>query len=1064
MILRKSLKNVIRSRGKTVLFFVLIFAVTMVTVLGAHLWDSVGKYLDDCDKNYLTIGLLEYMSPEYPDETVFDPGIRSFLDGSDFSKITSLMSKSENVLQWDQSERALGYIEGFKRFDSAVPNKLAGVIVVGGVSDYTNGGVKPYIREILYSYNYKVGNTVFLMRPDEWTEDTKIYDLKPGRVYVLHGDYEFGGGGIPRFWLKEFTNATAERMGALDGINTFVQDITDAQGSQGGAGGADGEDGAGNTDEKYVLPEDSIFRKIGRVYEVVNNGVDVYATGNVEALPPFQQQQLYIVEGRVFDAQEYANGEKVCIVTGLIAEKCGVGVGDEIPLSIAVGEDMPVSETYWPDTGFKYENKYRIVGITNNVDRLNHYVFIPKSEDTVLGANQIGYTIGQVILKNGKADDFYREIEPLLSGRLKLTIYDQGYAAASKPFRDILLVVKIITIVSIMLGVAVIAMFGFLFVYRQRVVSETMISLGAGKARVLGYFGSGSFVIAFFAAGLGAAAGFYFSDITIKLINWIVDGYLAPYDFYSNSRLTVVKSLEFAPEGEPVFFAVVAGVIVILAVLSCLIYTFGTFRAAEGRRGARRRTARGQAASGQAARGQAASEQAASGQDDKGKPVERQARAMKERRSSVMRGGALKYSVLSIRRGGLRSLIVPAVSVVIVLFLCQLASTSGSYARKLQDIFDSTEIRGQFTDPDGRQSGNLLVEAYLLNELLDSGYIRDLKVFKNFHYQYMGRSVADGVPAELPPFEIPVNPFAAENLYNKILLGDTLVFTNDLRSTTEFLFSDTIVTEFADGYDETFLADPTAYGVGETAPCMLPADLMEVNGILLGDTIRVAVPTDSMWEYDEVDLMVVGSFEKQGLRRSIYLPLGAYIDPELLSGEPDIVREQLFGYKLQSAVFAVEDATRLEDFRNYLFDSGYSQVRNIGPVRFFVVLEDRIFNNTVSTLKQQIRYINILYPFLYLMVGVIGVVVSYLLVVIRRKEIVIMRGLGARKGRVFMSFFFEQAVLCTGGCLAGLAVWALTGAGVTVMQLYLVGGFAAFFFAGAAFSVRRIIRDGGNLN
>ena len=1028
-----SLKSVVRSGGRTVLFFLLIGAVTLVTVLGVNLWDSVQKYLDECERTYLTVGSFEYMSPEYPDERVFDPGIREFLDGFDFSLIT----ENENVLQWDRSERALGYIEGFRRFDSAVPFKNAGVLIVGSAADTMWNGTKLHVLDALYSYNDMDGRAVSVDTVEEWLEDVNKYNFRPGRTYVVHGEFEYGGGGVPRFWLKEFDGKFARDLGVLDGVKTWALDVTgEVQGPE------------------YEFDEENVFAKIARVYEVVNNSVDVYATGNLEAMYPFHQQLLYLVEGRGFSAEEYAAGERVCVVTKLIAEKCGVGIGDEISLSIAVAEDVPAFESFWPDEGFQYEERYKVVGVTNNVDGMSHYVYVPKSSDLVLDVNQIGYTIGQAVLKNGRADEFLRGIEPMLSERVRLTIYDQGYETVRKPFEDILLVVKIVTAVSVLLGVAVLAMFGFIYVYRQREVSVTMISLGTGRFRVLVYFGFGAFLVSFGAAALGAAGAFFFSDLVVKLVNWISTGYLAPYDFYSNSKLTAVRALEFAPVADVRLFVLLGAVVVGLAVLSALVFALVTFRAVEGRR---------------SARGSRERQGGLGSRDGRSERDGRRSVKVRDGRSSKMRGGPLKYSILSIRRGGVRSLVVPATAVVIVVFLSQLAGTSGRYELKLQDIYESSVIRGQFTDPVGRPSGNLLIEAYLMNELLDSGYIGELDLLKNFSYEYMGRSVADGVAVELDPFYIPENPFTAERLYNKILLGDKLVCTNSIKSTTEFLFADTIVMEFLDGYDEGFLAEAVDFDGGELPGCMISTDMMAEEGILLGDTIRVAVATDEMRRYGETDLVVVGTFEKQGLKDAIYAPLGAYIDAELLAGEPSEVREQLFGFKFQSAVFTVADAGRLEEFREYLFDAGYSEVRGIGPVRFFVVLEDRIFNNTVNTLKQQIRYINVLYPFLYLMVMVIGVVVSYLLVVIRRSEIAIMRGLGARRGRVFLTFFFEQAVLCVVGCVIGLAGWAavmgvqtgmLVGS-VSVLQLWLVGGFVLFFFIGSAVAVSKVGRKAG---
>ena len=156
---------------------------------------------------------------------------------------------------------------------------------------------------------------------------------------------------------------------------------------------------------------------------------------------------------------------------------------------------------------------------------------------------------------------------------------------------------------------------------------------------------------------------------------------------------------------------------------------------------------------------------------------------------------------------------------------------------------------------------------------------------------------------------------------------------------------------------------------------------------------------------------------------------------------------------LQQAKGGGEFASDLNGFRSYLHEYGFSEVNNYGKVRSFIVLDDMLFNSTVNTLTRQIRLIKILYPFLYFLVGAIGLVVSYLLVVSRRKEFAVMRGLGANKPRTFLSFFIEQALLCLAGCAPGLGGWAAVMDSVSPLQWMLAAGFVLCYFTGSAISI-----------
>ena len=76
--------------------------------------------------------------------------------------------------------------------------------------------------------------------------------------------------------------------------------------------------------------------------------------------------------------------------------------------------------------------------------------------------------------------------------------------------------------------------------------------------------------------------------------------------------------------------------------------------------------------------------------------------------------------------------------------------------------------------------------------------------------------------------------------------------------------------------------------------------------------------------------------------------------------------------------------------------------------RTTVVLQDQSFVETVGGLGRYVTFSQILLPVLCAAVGLLGFVISWLMVNGRRMEFAIMRGLGASRGRVFCSFFLEQ--------------------------------------------------------
>jgi len=435
-----------------------------------------------------------------------------------------------------------------------------------------------------------------------------------------------------------------------------------------------------------------------------------------------------------------------------------------------------------------------------------------------------------------------------------------------------------------------------------------------------------------------------------------------------------------------------------------------------------------------------------------------------------MRGGSLKYAVLSILRGGARSLVVPALAVAAVIFFGQLTSTAQRYAEQLEAVYDNTRITGYFTDINGKQVGGLVLSPYQMVNFYRSGLVEDLSVSYAMPYTFLGVSaLADGTQQEVAPLYAPDNLFAREALQEAIQRGPDLSMTNNIRTAPELYYADSVEMTFLDGFDESFLGQP--YVEGEPYNCVVSTALMQEKGINLGDTVRVAVDHIRFSEeynariFFHLDLRVVGSYVKQGTEDTIYTPLSLHLETNLIwqdgvagnppSSEPFDERQtyRFQNTSLQSASFSLPDSRALSAFKDYLADSGYSQVHGISRVREFIVLNDVSFNNAVAGIKQQMRYISILYPCLYVLAGIIALVVSYLLVVSRKAEFATMRGLGAPRLCSFLSFFLEQGILLLIGAGLGMTLWLLSWGAPSSLHLWLSAGFVVCYLAGSAISI-----------
>ncbi|MBG0783667.1 MAG: ABC transporter permease [Anaerolineaceae bacterium] len=1015
MIFRNSIKSIVRSRGKTALFLLLIFSLTLALALGVSVWASVAQFLEECDEYYTTIGLLEYMGTGYPDDSVYDVTMAEALDSFD----DNVISSDASTLSWETPQRSFGYIDGFWRTDGYVPGQDFSVLVLGQVTyDERHSAYRGIVFNAPYSVQSKDNSVIYI--------DDGFADFEENHYYLVFGEIYHGRSPLLRLRIAPFENPIADSKGIE--IPRIVDITSTEEGSF------------------FEIPEDNILMDVARTLAVRNNSVLVNGTNNIMAQLPFHQEELYFVEGRAFTEDEYRGGSQVVVIPKIMADRLGIGVGDSINLSVATTEYPGFYNSYWSTEGFSYTEPFKIVGIFNTVLDKSWYVYVPENTGVPTSSSNIGYTIGVAILRNDEAADFYTSLNSVLPDRFQLTIYDQGYSSVAIPYQSILRVAKIITGVCVLVELAVLILFGFLFVYRQRETSETMLMLGSGKTRVLAYFLFSSGFISLFASIAGSIVGYFLHGNIIDLVIKTADNFKLIDSRYSNGNLTISKTLEFAPELAWNLFIAVGACVFVFAIVACLAFTISTFI--------------------------------------NSRPSQKKSFGPKrEHKTSRMGAGSMKYALLSIFRGSSRSLVVPILAFTVVIFFGQLATTSSRYQEQLESIYDNTTIEGYYTDIHGKQIGNQVLDAYDINNLYHTGAIDTLSVTYGEAYYFLGiTKTAEGIEQELSHFYVPTNTFLRESAIDLIQRGAEMTSTNDIRTSPEFYYADSIVMEFLDGYDESFLTQPYASTV--LSPCLIPSSLMEQEGISLGDTIRVVTDKEvrnpekllEKW-FLEYNLLVVGSYEKQGVEDTIYTPLSLFIDTNLIWGEGEVATgspkstfisgysiteedaDKLLSTVLHSATFSLQDSHSLEIFKNYLFDYGYSQVQEVGRVRKFIVLKDAAFNNSVASVKQQIRYINTLYPVLYALVGIIAIAVSYLLVVSRKQEFATMRGLGAKRIRTFLSFFFEQSILCLIGTTLGMIVWMLIWGPPIETHLLLTAGFLACYFFGCAISITILNRS-----
>lgn len=488
MFARHGIRNALRTPKRSVAFLLLM--TLLVTLLGTSLGLSFAlqRTLRQCRENYSTIGLVEYLGPGYPSTTKVVADAGEVL--AEFEE--KLDREDPALVAWEPTRMALGYTPDLgmltnrlllkDRFVAMVKVRELATLHVpaedgSGWTIDENGNIveetpRPAYDRVLPLYDAIIsrmlytgqrmvdGSPVLLEIPGETSIDPGQDYVPPadsiwipGHYYLLHGSYaesSLMGASYMQLSMGQYE---------LDGVDTGVTDVLDVTQPDGTPPKLDGSTG---------------IEKVAQTYQVTTHSLTVQATDRPADLLPFQQGDLTLAEGAYYTA-----GGKGCLISQAVAKDLGLSVGDSLPLSLAVRKNTLIPYSYWAGEGFDAEDTYTVSGIFSANEEYETMVYIPVRNDIDMQQNHCSFTLGQLQLKNDLAQEYIERLEKDLPSSIRVTVYDQGYAAVSQALEDMLRLVQIIAGVCLAAGLGFLVLFGYLLVFRQRGIGRTMIRVGA---------------------------------------------------------------------------------------------------------------------------------------------------------------------------------------------------------------------------------------------------------------------------------------------------------------------------------------------------------------------------------------------------------------------------------------------------------------------------------------------------------------------------------------------------------------------------------------------------------
>jgi hypothetical protein len=365
----------------------------------------------------------------------------------------------------------------------------------------------------------------------------------------------------------------------------------------------------------------------------------------------------------------------------------------------------------------------------------------------------------------------------------------------------------------------------------------------------------------------------------------------------------------------------------------------------------------------------------------------------------------------------------------IVVFLFLFFRGLETNLRQLEALPNAIPVEGRISNLNGTLTSEMMIRESVINALGQSKYVSDLDYTSELSATF-GR-MAEEEATDAGAFLFP------------LCLG-----VNRAEACADLTPEEAV---FAKGFGPDALS-------GSEPVCVMRKQELDEQGLALGDRVRmtlfsISYPHDNAMKgyhlLGEYEVTIIGSFDPL-LRNSsaravqVVFPIGwlheIYVQKDIL-------------FFADSAHFWVAHPLELNQFKTEMHEIGLLPVisqANATQRGTSLTVNDETFIKTATRLKENISLQKMLMPFVAIIVGLLGFVVSYLLLQSRRPEIAILRSLGVSQRSCFVMLLFESAILELSGSLLGVVAASLLVSLDVALGLAVVVPFFAVYMAGTA--------------
>ena len=546
--MKNSLKQMMRTPVRTILFLTLMVFAAFLMTLGAGIWLKGNRTLEQYEDRFMTIGTVRQIPDSFEQELLWNAETRDYdvkknaQYSSYFTPEDLLFPGAEYIAGPEQRSLFIAYqpeyttlyksmnteplswsalIAEFSPVEDCVPSESVQIRitkVIGG--DPRLEGVVDYFcdhRNPTPEMLYKDKTYVAMLGHQGFSIHEKAYEEK-------------------------MQSKSEVRIGLELVPYSLESELLWPDGSRPEDAFRDGQQIFEVTDEFYETETGRRILNLANSELIWQDCQPVTGTYQTALLMPFYNGQAYICEGRDISEEEYANGGKVCLAPKTFMENNGLSVGDSVKVQLLYTDRKAnAGRMFSLGGGIKFysgqvdaggnplevfeTSDYTVVGIYDVTFSGTESIFDPGADELIVPMESIEARHGTNLMScgpmtdvtssfripNGSIDEFLRGWAQYGTDKLEFTFYDMGYSRLKAGIDNMKAVSLILFASGVILTVLLLFFFSHLYITKQAERTAIERSLGMKPAQCRWSMLSGFAMLTLIGSVLGAAAGFRMS-------------------------------------------------------------------------------------------------------------------------------------------------------------------------------------------------------------------------------------------------------------------------------------------------------------------------------------------------------------------------------------------------------------------------------------------------------------------------------------------------------------------------------------------------------------------------